>query len=223
MHPQALDRYSDYLLCRAPSIASERPRMNEHAGLGSLLSVLIVVGFTMILHEAERSAQVTAGPALIVTRAESRQPNPTPPEDRHAAISGPDVDMPEPPPIAPPSAPPTRVDHIPQRSAASVTPPLPPPIAPPIPTRPQPSIRTVRARSAPATPPTPAVMPAPPVAQPVAARSSVTVAEPGERLIDVATRVYGTSLAVEELWRANRDRLANRDAPLVAGWLLRTP
>ena len=51
----------------------------------------------------------------------------------------------------------------------------------------------------------------------------MTVIEKGERLVDVAIRIYGTAEAAGRIWLANRDRLASVDAPVAEGWLLRTP
>ena len=190
--------------------------MNEHAGLGSLLSVLIVVGFTLILHEAERSARVANGPPTIVAQAEPIRTTPPPPADHHAAITAPPPALNDLPPISPPIAQLVRVDPITLKSATSrVVGPL---------SRSKSSIQTVSARSPtsrPATPP-PSASPRP-VSTSDAVRSTVTVAQPGERLLDVAIRIYGSAEAVEKLWRANRDRLASRDALLNEGWLLRTP
>lgn len=55
------------------------------------------------------------------------------------------------------------------------------------------------------------------------ARKTFTAVTPGERLQDVARRVYGTADATERLWRANRDTLPGPDSPLQPGMLLRTP
>jgi hypothetical protein len=53
--------------------------------------------------------------------------------------------------------------------------------------------------------------------------SPFTVVEANETLQDVALRVYGSSSLADSLWRANRDTLPGRDAPLSTGFLLRTP
>lgn len=45
----------------------------------------------------------------------------------------------------------------------------------------------------------------------------------GERLEDVARRVYGDERAAAALWEANRDQLRDRNGPLPAGTMLRTP
>ena len=54
-------------------------------------------------------------------------------------------------------------------------------------------------------------------------RRAITVVAVNETISDVAQRVYGTTDAVDTLWRANRDALPQRDSPLVPGTLLRTP
>jgi hypothetical protein len=54
-------------------------------------------------------------------------------------------------------------------------------------------------------------------------RSAFTVVEPSETIEDVASRVYGTTLLADSLWRANRDTLPQRKSPLSTGMLLRTP
>lgn len=54
-------------------------------------------------------------------------------------------------------------------------------------------------------------------------RGAFTVAGTGERIADVARRVYGTTAEAEGLWRANRDVLRDPDAPIAPGTLLHTP
>jgi hypothetical protein len=54
-------------------------------------------------------------------------------------------------------------------------------------------------------------------------RSAFTVVEPSETIEDVSSRVYGTNLLADSIWRANRDTLPQRDSPLSTGMLLRTP
>ncbi len=54
-------------------------------------------------------------------------------------------------------------------------------------------------------------------------REAFATVAAGERLEDVARRVYGTAEAAERLWRANRDTLSRPDSPLEPGTLLRTP
>jgi nucleoid-associated protein YgaU len=53
--------------------------------------------------------------------------------------------------------------------------------------------------------------------------SAFTVVEADETLEDVARRVYGSGTHVDSLWRANRDALSGKDAPLTEGMVLRTP
>ena len=45
----------------------------------------------------------------------------------------------------------------------------------------------------------------------------------GEKLDDVARRVYGPGADPKVLWRSNRDQIASADAPLEEGMTLRTP
>lgn len=52
---------------------------------------------------------------------------------------------------------------------------------------------------------------------------SFTEAVAGERLADVARRVYGSDEAAGVLWSANRDRLDDPAGPIPAGMVLRTP
>src|SRR6185437_10577102 len=54
-------------------------------------------------------------------------------------------------------------------------------------------------------------------------RSAFTVVDDGESLDDVALRVYGTAEKAPWLWQANRDLIARKESPLIAGTLLRTP
>jgi nucleoid-associated protein YgaU len=54
-------------------------------------------------------------------------------------------------------------------------------------------------------------------------RSAFTVVERSETIEDVSSRVYGTPLLADSIWRANRDTLPRRDSPLATGMLLRTP
>ncbi len=53
--------------------------------------------------------------------------------------------------------------------------------------------------------------------------SAFTVVERDETIADVAVRIYGSTGAADALWRSNRDLLPDKDSPLTAGTLLRTP
>ncbi len=53
--------------------------------------------------------------------------------------------------------------------------------------------------------------------------SAFTIVLANETLEDVARRVYGSGEVGDSLWRANRDALARRESPLIAGMVLRTP
>lgn len=56
-------------------------------------------------------------------------------------------------------------------------------------------------------------------------RKVATTVAPGEDLAAVARRVYGSQSPeiLDQIWQANRDQLPNRDSPITAGTLLRTP
>ena len=54
-------------------------------------------------------------------------------------------------------------------------------------------------------------------------RAAFTVVNAAETIQDVALRVYGSTVQVDSLWRANRDALPRRDSPLSTGMVLRTP
>ena len=194
--------------------------MNEHAGLGSLLSVAIVVGFTLLFHESERRSQADGRPSDPRPSATRTTPSPSPiaaavAADDHLAA----VDAPLARPLVAPAANPIVVREVelrgprPRVLVSSTTiisnrqdrvlqAPLPgevvPQAAPRLEQASLPALVEVR-------------------------RSSSTVIERGERLVDVAIRVYGSAEAVGKLWRANRERLASVDAAVAEGWLLRTP
>ena len=59
--------------------------------------------------------------------------------------------------------------------------------------------------------------------KPVGPHEALTAALAGEKLGDIALRVYGKASSVEKLWKANRDIIDSADAPLKAGMLVRTP
>ena len=84
-----------------------------------------------------------------------------------------------------------------------------PPISTPIPLLPAPATKEA--------------MPGQPMRSRPRPLGSITIIEKGERLVDVAIRIYGSAEATSRIWKANRDRLASIDAPLSEGWLLRTP
>jgi nucleoid-associated protein YgaU len=54
-------------------------------------------------------------------------------------------------------------------------------------------------------------------------QAAFTEVQKGETLRDVAKRVYGSTDALDSLWRANRDVLPHIDSPLSSGSVLRTP
>jgi hypothetical protein len=57
----------------------------------------------------------------------------------------------------------------------------------------------------------------------VPSRPGFTTVRDGERLADIARRLYGDEARAEPLWQANRDQLPDLGSPLRAGMLLRTP
>ncbi len=206
--------------------------MNEHAGFGCLLSVLIVVVFTLVFHEVERADPPThrsgPGPPIVSHRVAPQQPAPPARAEVAAEISartaqvaiveptpststGPLIEAIDPPPpavslVASPSH-----KQLPGRPAGSSIQPV---FTPTI---------SDLAASAPTATPTPTRRIDPPAPRRQTPRSAVTTIEHGERLVDVAVRVYGSADAMPKLWRANRDRLPSIDSPVTEGWLLRTP
>jgi nucleoid-associated protein YgaU len=54
-------------------------------------------------------------------------------------------------------------------------------------------------------------------------RGEFTTVRPGESLVEVARRVYGTEAHVAKLWHANRDQLPDRSTTPRVGMTLRTP
>ncbi len=180
--------------------------MNEHAGMGCALSGLIVVVFAVVFHEKERPPSVASLPSPAQARpqppARPVEPIPTPPatpvQDKTVAVKA------QTPPISPRPAPATPVKVVASTASVSLVS-LKPEVVEPKQTRP---------------PTAPPVLPSP---RPVTPRSSITIIAKGERLVDVAIRVYGSAEATVKLWRANRDRLTNVDEPVSEGWMLRTP
>ena len=182
--------------------------MNEHAGPACALSGLIVGIFAILLHDpsltppAPRPVGNQAGPA-------------SPPVERPTANAI---------AIAIASQAPRPVAIVPQPQPA-VEPPIVPPKA---------AVPLIRRPAEPEPEPAPEPRPAPAVAAspveipkrrtpPPGPRPSFAVVEPGERLADVAARVYGSEDAAEALWKANRDQVARIDSPLDRGTLLRAP
>lgn len=207
--------------------------MNEHAGAGCFFSVLVIIAFTLVFHEVERPKQASSSPPMLPRGASADSP------------------APDPDPAIPPSSVATRVEPIPTKpeglptavapqvvsiSMISIVPTSsPPPATDPSIKRPAEAATISRE-----APPTrrrdhevsnrrlDVAEAAKPKERGTNAagqepRASFTIVEPGERLVDVASRVYGTPEAAATLWRANRDRLRGVDAPVAAGLLIRTP
>jgi hypothetical protein len=90
-----------------------------------------------------------------------------------------------------------------------------------------PTIRTASQRASRADPDTVSPMagavPLTSTGSPRQPRRAVTAVAANETISDIARRVYGTTDAIDTLWRANRDTLPRRDSPLSPGTLLRTP
>lgn len=181
--------------------------MVEHMGQGCGLSFLIVAVFAVLLHERDA-------------------PTPPPVSEAKAPVS-----VVEPPRTNSPSV--TRAPLVVTTPATSETPPAPPhpepvespsprPAKPPEVPLPSPA-RVLERREPTAARPTPH----PPKAKPKSIlrnpESDFTQVGAGETLESIATRVYGTSEAVDTLWRSNRDQVVTRDRPLEPGIWLRTP
>lgn len=213
--------------------------MDDHAGAGCILSVLIVVVFTLIFHDVERPA----GPRRAGTASPANSPSfneptkvgaPSAAAIERSAPAEPAVaiEPSKPAPVAAPSLKPPSVapatphgvvaastvafvglsrpsdaelaapSDPPSRAGASSKPPRPIEAS----TRPSPPAPAIATRTKPRRP-----------------GASTTIILDGERLADVAIRIYGTPEAAATLWRANRDRLKGVDGPVSAGLLIRTP
>ena len=196
--------------------------MNEHAGASCALSVLIVGVFAVLLHDKNPASPPPkpAFPSIAQRTAVAAGPNPILP----ASPPNPPTSLPE---LKPSPAPPAPVAVPPRPQRVEVTSSAPtveirvsePPAVPV--SRPVP--RPARSPQNPALRPEVVARRAASKPKPVGPRPSSTVVTAGESLADVAVRVYGSAEAAEALWRANRDLLAGRDAPLAPGTLLRTP
>jgi hypothetical protein len=179
--------------------------MNEHAGPACALSFLIVGIFAVLLHDN----RTTSGPSIPSGRiVRDVAPEGTrSPMSREGPGSGGADDRARPtesPRPVPKDVVPSQIDKKPVEVAGPTSE-----------THAQPAPQ--KADKAP-VPPSPVKQPAPSLN-----RTSFAVVQSGENLRDVATRVYGSAGATEELWRANRDRVSMVDSPLPPGTLLRTP
>lgn len=198
--------------------------MNRHVGASFTLSVLFVIFFAIILYEPDqtRPTPKPTEPSTPAPTSASAATSPppsvpaSPPSGSGLPTVTPDIPPVEtnPKPLLTASRPPT----IPPKRATVRATPSPSP-------SPAPAPRIPPARPTPA-PASPSASPRIAVRRPLSApgpRSAFTQAEEGETLADVSLRVYGTSEAATALWRANRDVIPRREAPLTAGLLLRTP
>ncbi len=206
----------------------EHHTMNRQIIPSMILSVLIVCFFSVLLHDRDKPRSGL-----------KREPEPASSPDWASQAAGTAVNSPpaaDPRPAEKEPARPQLQPHVPVQSA-----PVPPPVRPeqparrdplPSPTRSEP-VATIPLETAPrddarrsspaspAQPPTTHQAPSPAVA--TRPRSAFTTVQQGETLEDVAIRVYGSSDQVDLLWRANRDLLRQKDSPLHAGAVLRTP
>ena len=181
--------------------------MNENAGLASVFSVVIVAVFAILLHDRPTATRPNSlSPPS--TRQDVGKPLPTPEVAQASTpVQRPQTASPRTAP-APPASTPARTPQV-----AATRKPSPP------------STATAAA--------TPSPSPAPPsqvaasgkarVESPRLPKAPFTVVEAGERLAEVAARIYGSRDQAETLWRANRDQVASIDAPLRGGTLIRTP
>ncbi len=188
--------------------------MNEHAGMGCALSGLIVIVFALIFHEKERPIRVTATDPQVSTQPQTPTKSivpptsPSVPQVKAEAVRGESEVISA---SNSPSPKPERSDRV------EVVPPAPSVSLVSIKPESRPSMIAPAATKPVAT----RVDLSPP--RPLSARSTITIIAKGERLVDVAVRVYGSAEDTVKLWRANRDRLTSVDDPVSEGWMLRTP
>ena len=214
--------------------------MNDHAGLGCLFSVLIVIVFTVVFFEVERTEVAQSGSiAPTDPPAPAQRVAPVGPGRTAAPASPAQPALVSPGAVVQPTPAPSAV-NIPLLEAID---------SPRRPTGPSLVRGPARPPSLPISlvsrPGTVAPLPTPAVQRPMAdpiprgvtpeiktdlvpparleRRATVTTVGKGEGLVDVAVRVYGAATAATKLWRANRDRLPSLDTPVAEGWLLRTP
>jgi hypothetical protein len=180
--------------------------MNEHAGPASALSVLIVGVFAVLLHDRHPSPTPSPIPAKPTIASKVSPTESIEPPKRHQAVPevtkpvGPPLEERSPAPQKPPNPSVARAEKtLPSVVETSRDRPSPAPVVP-----------------APERPPAPRPLPTTP-------KAPFTIVKAGEKLADVATRVYGTSDAAESLWMVNRDQVALIDSPLASGTILRTP
>jgi nucleoid-associated protein YgaU len=117
------------------------------------------------------------------------------------------VHRPEHPPLAAEIAKPSAPQVVAKHAMPSAAPPV---------SRPESKIRSVSARGA--SPPKPRAVPARKRPE-----SAFTKVRTGETLADVVERVYGSGVGVRDFWKVNRDQIAEMDAHVKPGMVLRTP
>ena len=185
--------------------------MKEHAGLACALSVLIVGIFAIILHD--KNPPPVAEKSLSARTSRATEPNRVPATYCEDSGSGREMHP------APRNPQPPTATAQPSPTPASV---------------PSPNLETTGLTKLETTkvvaedpPRSLATSPEPrettPTARPTPVRTSFTIVQEGEKLTDVAARVYGSADSAESLWRANRDQVPLIDSPLPRGTLLRTP
>ncbi len=182
--------------------------MNEQAGPASALSVLIIGVFAILLHDRQPPSKPSSPPAISKVASTPGPIEPIVAPRRTKPVSTPTkpaplVSKPQ-PPIEKPKPEPSTVEITKRPEPASTK-----------------QAASSKSSAAPLLPPSGET--AVKRSLPTAPKSPFTVVQEGEKLADVANRVYGTSDAAESLWRANRDQVSLIDSPLSRGTLLRTP
>lgn len=181
--------------------------MTRHLGVNVFFSVLIVIFFAVILYQPEEPLADAHASAVKPAESESEPPSP--------ASASPVAEA------TPLPAAPRPTEEAPQA----------PPVVHTIPTSHRPAVAQAETSSSQSKPSRPARA-VPRASKPTKPRPRGSVstsrtpfiqAGAGETLDDVALRVFGSSDAARALWMANRDILPDRDSPLSAGMVLRTP
>ena len=182
--------------------------MNEHAGPACVLSVLIVAAFAILLHDKNPPPTNPQTPVREITDALPRSvPNIAPASTASRGRQAEGAPVPPPSPakqgemVAVPITAPEKL----AATAASGG------LSPP-PAEARSEGGKDEAKPEGARRPTPS-----------GPRPPFTVVGPGETLIDVARRIYGSTDATQAIWKANRDQLERIDSTLARGTLLRTP
>ena len=170
--------------------------MNEHAGPACALSGLIVGFFAVLLHDHMPVATLSRTPGREKVAVGAFELSP--------------ITSPVPPPLPPASAPRESARILPSITPVTLdwasTPDPSPFVSSPLKKTKLGSVGRVSDLKRPTSP-----------------RSAFAMVAEGESLPEVAERVYGSRLASEALWKANRDQVERVDSPLAIGTLLRTP